>query len=148
MATSIATNTAAVTGITTTPTKVPLTAYSSETGSSPAIPQSGYFGGIELDITATAGSPATASLYLTWDTGGDHFITVTKTITLVAGQTTTPGAVKYGGYAAIDQWYRFPSLWLTAAGTVYAWVSFNAGTVTVPAGSMRLVATNDYAGIQ
>lgn len=133
MSVSFATNSAAVTNIQTTYTKVTLTEYASETGTSPALVGSGYFSNLELDLTATAGTPTTATVYLTWDSAGDHFMTVASTITLVAGQS----ANKYGGAVALDGWKRVPALW-GAPGTVYLWVKVDAGTVTVPADGARI----------
>lgn len=142
MSVSFATNATDVTGIAATYTKVTLTnAPSTEDGVNTIIAAGAFFSNLELDVTATSGTPTTATVYLTWDTGGDHFMTVASTITLVAGQT----ANKYGGAVALDGWKRVPSTWGAVAGTYYLWVKVDSGTVTVPAVGARLHAAPDFA---
>jgi hypothetical protein len=118
-------NSAGVTGITTTYTKLTLGAASAVDLKGAALPQAGYAANFELQVLATAGTPTTATVYFTWDTGGDHPMTVAATMTLVVGQTENT----YGGSLALDKWFRSPTS--RASTDVFAWVKFDSGTVTV-----------------
>jgi hypothetical protein len=120
-----AVNAAAVESVSTTYTKVTLSSGSTDAKGA-VLPAAGYISGLELKVLKTSGNnPATATFYLTWDETGDHLATEALAITLVAGATSNV----YGGFKAIDRWFREPT---ARAGTaVYAWVKMNDGTVTV-----------------
>jgi hypothetical protein len=143
---SLAVNATAVTGITTSyalAKKILLTTLSTETGTQPVIPQSGYMSSLELELVETGGVslPTSVSAFLAWDAAGDHIFTAAATANVVAAMTT---ARTFGVGIAIDKWYRAP-VSQTAAGTVYLFIKVDAGTVTVPANGARLTVAPDFA---
>lgn len=99
-------------------------------------PAGGYLSHIDLQLLATAGTPATVTAVLTYDVTGDDPAAVITAVPLTLAATT---AATYLGRVYIDDWYRWPA-GVGSGGTIantypstkfYLFLVTNAGTVTL-----------------
>lgn len=91
------------------------------------MPQACYLSHIELQLDATAGSPATVSCFLTWDSAGDDPMTAeAQTVALNAG-LSDPSLLNTA--ISMDVWVRAPA-GQTTAGKCYLFLKVDAGVVS------------------
>jgi hypothetical protein len=95
---------------------------------SKAMPQSCYLSHLELNLTATTGSPTTIDCFLTWDAQGNDALTSQATdVALHAGVTT---AAILSCAVSLDVFVTAPTD-QTTDGKVYLWLRTDTGEVSI-----------------
>ena len=127
-------NSAAVTGIGTSPALAKIIALNYTTAGTRALPDSAKLEALRIDAGVASGSPTTITPKLYWDATGDVSASGAAAVTAQAGLTTT---TLRGFVVALGPVMPRPR-GVGTGGTIYLVLSVDTGTIDVAAGSAQL----------